>query len=51
MTKHINDSKCLRMPQHHLGLHNIPFAFHFCLYIPCDTKCPTFLRMAQIRAI
>ena len=38
--------KCLRMSQHHLGLHNIQLVFDFCLYIPCDTKCRTFFRMA-----
>ena len=35
------------MSQHYLGLHIIQLVFHFCLYIPCDTKCRTFLRMAQ----
>ena len=34
------------MSQHHLGLHNIQLVFHFCLYIPCNTKCGTFLRMS-----
>ena len=36
------------MSQHHLGLHNIQLVFHFCLYIPCDTKCRNFLRMAPL---
>ena len=40
---YINDPKCLRMSQHHLGLHNIQLVFHFCLYMPCDTNCRTFL--------
>ena len=40
---YINDPKCLRMSQHHLGLHNIQLVFHFCLYMPCDTKCHFFL--------
>ena len=35
------------MSQHHLGLHKIQLVFHFCLYMPCDTKCRTFFRMAQ----
>ena len=35
------------MSQHYLGLHIAQLVFHFCLYIPCDTKCRTFLRMAQ----
>ena len=34
------------MSQHHLGLHKIQLVFHFCLYMPCDTKCRTFFRMA-----
>ena len=46
LTKYVNDPKCLRMSQHHLGLYEIQLVFHFCLYIPRDTKCHTFLRMA-----
>ena len=47
LTKYINGPKCLRLSQHYLGLHIAQLVFHFCLYIPCDTKCRTFLRMAQ----
>ena len=36
------------MSQHHVGLHKIQLVFHFCLYMPCDTKCRTFFRMAHI---
>ena len=46
LAMYINDPKCLRMSQHHLGLHNIQLVFHFCLYMPCDTRCRTFFRMA-----
>ena len=40
---YMNDAKCLRMSQHHQGLHNIQLNFHFCLYMPCDTKFRAFL--------
>ena len=38
----------MRMSQHHLGLHKIQLVFHFCLYMPCDTKYRTFFRMALL---
>ena len=43
MTKYINDPKCLRMSQQHVGLDNMKLVFHFCLSIPSTPNVALFL--------